>query len=133
VSAVIPATPTLDRAHDLQQVPDNLFADLPDSLVEELTTVLARSPQVRIERIVSRGQCSPEGFWYDQDEAEWVVVLRGSAKLLVEGAPDPLHMSAGDHLLIPAHSKHRVEWTTPDEPTIWLAVFFADEPSRADL
>jgi cupin 2 domain-containing protein len=70
---------------------------------------------------------------YDQDEAEWVVVLRGSAKLFVEGAPDPLHMSAGDHLLIPAHSKHRVEWTTPDEPTIWLAVFFADEPSRADL
>jgi cupin 2 domain-containing protein len=69
---------------------------------------------------------SPEGFWYDQDEAEWVVVLKGEAKLLFEDDHEPITMRPGDHVLIPAHRKHRVEWTTPDEPTVWLAVFYRD-------
>lgn len=94
--------------------------------------MLVRTPQVRIERIVSHGQSSPDGFWYDQTEAEWVVVLSGAARLLLEGESAPLHLSAGDHLLIPAHTRHRVEWTTPDEPTVWLAVFFADKPGDPD-
>ncbi len=101
----------------------NLFADLPNSLPDELTTVLAGNRSVRIERIVSHGHTSPEGFWYDQDEDEWVVVLAGEAKLLFENDNEPLHLKSGDHVLIQAHQKHRVEWTTPDEPTIWLAVF----------
>lgn len=104
---------------------NNLFADLPTVLPEELVTILAENQHVRIERIVSTGHVSPEGFWYDQDEAEWVVVLKGEAKLLFEDGKS-VEMTPGDHVLIPAHRKHRVEWTTPDEPTVWLAVFCGD-------
>jgi cupin 2 domain-containing protein len=102
----------------------NLFANLPTTLPEELVTILAENQHVRIERIVSTGHASPKAFWYDQDEHEWVVVLKGEAKLLFEGDDDPIKMQPGDHLLIPAHRKHRVEWTKPDKPTVWLAVFY---------
>ena len=102
----------------------NLFSNLPQSLPNELVEVLASNQHVRIERIVSHGHGSPEGFWYDQGEHEWVVVIKGEAKLLFENLNEPLHVKCGDHVLIPAHKKHRVEWTTPDEPTVWLAVFF---------
>ena len=105
---------------------NNLFADLPTDLPEELVEVLAENKHVRIERIVSTGQASPDGFWYDQEEAEWVIVLKGEAKLLFEGDDEPIHMKPGDFVNIPAHRKHRVEWTTPDEPTVWLAVFCCD-------
>ena len=103
---------------------NNLFQDLPNSLPEELIEVLAEFTSVRIERIISTGQKSPEDFWYDQDEHEWVVVLKGEAKLLFEDSSSPVHMKSGDHILISAHQKHRVEWTTPEEPTVWLAVFY---------
>ena len=102
----------------------NLFANVPTTFPEELIEILAENPHVRIERIVSTGHASPEGFWYDQDEAEWVVVLKGEAKLLFEDDDEPTTMWPGDHVLIPTHRKHRVEWTTPDEPTVWLAVFY---------
>lgn len=102
-----------------------LFDDLPSSLPEELIEVIAQSQNVRIERIVSTGHSSPEGFWYDQAEAEWVIVLKGQAKLLLEGDDEPLTMLPGDHILIPPHRKHRVVWTTSVEPTVWLAVFFS--------
>lgn len=104
----------------------NLFQDIPDHLPEELVTVLATSPNVRIERIVSGGHCSPEGFWYDQDDHEWVVVLRGEARLEYDDG-ESLSMKAGDHVLIPAHRRHRVAWTSPHEQTIWLAVFVSEE------
>ncbi len=103
----------------------NLFTDLPTTLPEELVEVLAENQHVRIERIISTGHASPEGFWYDQDEAEWVVVLKGKAKLLFEDG-ETVEMTPSDHVLIPAHRKHRVEWTTADEPTVWLAVFYRD-------
>jgi cupin 2 domain-containing protein len=103
---------------------DNLFADLPTTLPEELIEVLAETPHVRIERIVSTGHASPEGLWYDQDQHEWVVVLRGRAKLLFKDDDEPVEMGPGDWINIPAHRKHRVAWTTPDEPTVWLAVFY---------
>ncbi len=103
----------------------NLFDDLPASLTRELVEVLAQSQHVRIERITSTGQRSPNGFWYDQQEAEWVVVLKGEAKLLLENDDQPITMCPGDHVLIPAHRRHRVEWTSADEPTIWLAVLFS--------
>lgn len=102
----------------------NLFAGLPAETPAELVDVLAENEHVRIERIVSYGQSSDEGFWYDQAETEWVVVLTGEAKLQMEGDASPLHMKAGDHVKIAPRQKHRVEWTTSDEPTIWLAVFF---------
>lgn len=101
----------------------NLFTDLPSAVPEEVTHVLASSDSVRIERIVSTGQSSREGFWYDQDEHEWVVVLKGEAKLTFEDA-ETVHLKPGDHVLLPAHRRHRVEWTTSDEPTVWLAVFY---------
>lgn len=105
----------------------NLFADLPADLPDELVEVLAEGRNVRIERIVSTGQASAHGFWYDQRQAEWVVVLKGEAKLLFEGDAHPVHMKPGDHVLIPAGRRHRVEWTSDDEPTLWLAVFFDEE------
>jgi cupin 2 domain-containing protein len=104
----------------------NLFSALPATLPEELVETLAEGKHVRIERIVSTGQASPEGFWYDQEESEWVVVLKGEAKLLFEGDAQPIHLRAGDHVSIPAHRRHRVEWTTHSEPTVWLAVFYGD-------
>ena len=103
--------------------PTNLFHDIPDQLPEELLTTLFSAENVRIERIVSHGHSSPEGFWYDQDEAEWVIVLKGAAQFRFEDEAQPTELRVGDFLHIPAHRQHRVEWTTPDEPTVWLAVF----------
>ena len=106
--------------------PLNLFADMPDRLAadEEAVQTLHETPNVRIERIVSTGQASPPGFWYDQDRAEWVLVLAGSAGLLLEGEDRPRVLGPGDHLLIPAGARHRVEWTDPGRPTVWLAVHY---------
>ncbi|QDV30334.1 Cupin domain protein [Planctopirus ephydatiae] len=101
---------------------NNLFSDIPAKLPEELFTTLLEAPNIRIERIVSHGHASPEGFWFDQDHHEWVLVLQGAARLQFED--NTLEMKPGDFINIPAHTKHRVEWTTPDEPTIWLAVFY---------
>jgi cupin 2 domain-containing protein len=102
----------------------NLLSPLPTELREELVETLIQNKHVRIERIVTTGQASPEGFWYDQHETEWVVVLKGEARLLFEGDDQPTHLKPGDHVTIPAHRRHRVEWTTPNEPTVWLAVFY---------
>lgn len=100
----------------------NLITDLPTLLPHELITTLLDTSNVRIERIVSQGHVSPEGFWYDQEQHEWVIVLRGAARLRFED--HVIAMEAGDFVNIPAHTRHRVEWTSPDEPTIWLAVHY---------
>jgi cupin 2 domain-containing protein len=105
----------------------NLLSPLLSQLPGELVETLAESKHLRIERIVSTGHASPQGFWYDQEEAEWVVVLKGEAKLLFEGETQRIHLKPGDHVTIPAHRRHRVEWTTPNEPTVWLAVFYGDQ------
>lgn len=102
----------------------NLFSNLLGSVPQEMVDVLLENHSVRIERIISTGHSSPEGFWYDQSEHEWVVVLKGEAKLLFAEHDEPMLLRVGDHVNIPAHQKHRVEWTTPDEPTVWLAVFY---------
>jgi cupin 2 domain-containing protein len=101
---------------------DNLFADLPTDLPDELISTLLEAADVRIERIVSHGHKSPDDFWYDQNQAEWVLVLRGVAALRFEDHDQSIVMKPGDFIDVAAHRKHRVEWTTPDEPTIWLAV-----------
>jgi cupin 2 domain-containing protein len=82
---------------------------------------------VLIERIVSHGHRSLEGFWYDQKRCEWVVLLKGAARLQFED--HTVEMRPGDALNIPAHVRHRVEWTSPDEPTIWLAVHYESATS----
>ncbi|TVR64704.1 MAG: cupin domain-containing protein [Gemmatimonadales bacterium] len=106
----------------------NLFRVDPDPAQPESggerVDVLAESGAIRVERIVSSGHASPEGFWYDQDEAEWVALLAGEAILRFQDPDEEVHLRPGDHLLIPAHRRHRVEWTTPGERTIWLATFF---------
>lgn len=101
----------------------NIFAQIPAHLAEELVEPILGANSVRIERIVSCGQASPEGFWFDQEESEFVLLLSGAARLRLEGE-EPIAMTAGDYINIPAQRRHRVDWTTPDEPTIWLAVFY---------
>jgi cupin 2 domain-containing protein len=101
----------------------NLLRDLPDACAAEITERLAGGGAVRIERIVSHGQASPDGFWYDQDEAEFVVVLAGAARLAFEDG-ESLALGPGDWADIAPHRRHRVEWTDPDRPTVWLAVFY---------
>jgi cupin 2 domain-containing protein len=103
----------------------NLFADVPHNLPDELSTTLLADDDMRFERIASHGHASPEGFCYDQDRHEWVVLLKGAARLRFEDGV--IEMKPGDFVNIPAHKKHRVEWTTPDEPTIWLAVHCTSE------
>lgn len=100
--------------------------DAPSStLPEERFEAIVERDGLLIERIVSTGQATPPGEWLSQDRAEWVAVLRGGAGLRFEGEDGVREMAPGDHCLIPAGARHRVEWTSRDEPTIWLAVHFA--------
>jgi cupin 2 domain-containing protein len=103
---------------------DSLVRDLPShpEAAERFEDLLTR-PGVRIERIVSTGQSAPPGEWMDQAWDEWVLLVAGRAGLTLEG-DQPLTLSPGDHLLIPAHRRHRVDWT--ETPTVWLAVHFPD-------
>ncbi len=108
----------------------NLHADIPTELPEELSQVLLRGRGgLRVERIVSRGHRSPEGYWYDQDEDEWVVLISGSARLrLADQDPGVVDLVPGDWLRLPARCRHRVEATDPDTDTVWLALFHPADP-----
>lgn len=101
----------------------NIFSNIPFLLPNELIETLVASDHVRIERIVSHGHASPDGFWYDQDQSEFVLLVSGAARLEFESG-ELLVMKPGDFISIPAHQKHRVGWTTPEEPTIWLAMYY---------
>ena len=104
----------------------NLLHPLPEKLTEEAFTELLRHDAVRIERIVSNGHASPDGFWYDQDENEWVLLLEGEAGIeFADG--ERVHLTRGDTLNLPAHTRHRVTYTS--RPAIWLAVFYRHRPS----
>lgn len=103
-------------------MPANLFQSLPDARAGECFDDLLRRPGCRIERIVSHGQASPAGFWYDQTWDEWVLLLAGSAVLRLASQAGAIALAPGDHLLIPAGERHRVEATAADVPTVWLAV-----------
>ena len=102
----------------------NLLKNIPRSLPEELIEVLCQSREMWVERIVSRGHASPDGFWYDQDDHEFLVLIKGRAGLKFEGRPDVVVLEPGDWITIKAHERHRVEWTVPDEDTVWLAVYY---------
>jgi len=100
----------------------NLLTGLPPRQAEEQVDRLIDGPKVRIERIVSTGQASPPGFWYDQSDDEFVVLLSGAARLRFESGDLSLDLKPGDWVEIPAHTRHRVEWTQAEPPTVWLAV-----------
>jgi cupin 2 domain-containing protein len=110
----------------------NLFSAVPSSLLEEQFDTLLAIPAGRLGRIISTGQASPTGFWYDQPWTEWVVVLAGRAGVLFEREASPRELRPGDYLLIPAYQRHRVEWTDPQQPTIWLAVHMGAHLPSAD-
>jgi len=99
----------------------NLLSDIPARLDNERFDTLLARPGLRIERIVSTGQASAPGYWYDQPQDEWVCVIAGAAAILIEGEAAPRVLTSGDWLEIPAHVRHRVEWTDADEATVWLA------------
>ena len=103
-------------------VSNNIFSEIPEQLPEEIVECLLKKGNLVIERIISNGHVTSTGQWYDQTEDEWVILLQGQATLLFEKNQRLVKLLPGDYLLIPAHTKHRVEWTLPDFNTIWLAV-----------
>lgn len=101
-----------------------LLDALPQALDSEQFTDILNTPGIRIERIVSNGHTSPEQGWYDQDEHEWVMVVQGAAVITFEQGGD-VRLETGDYINIPAHCRHKVSWTDPEQITVWLAVFYS--------
>lgn len=102
----------------------NIYSDIPKELPDELLEEIIQGNSFRLERIVSKGHSTPEGEWYDQDKDEWVILLKGSAGLLIEGEGETIYLKPGDYIHLPAHLRHRVEWTIPGEETVWLALHY---------
>jgi len=101
----------------------NLLQDIPRDLSIERFESLVETESVRIERIVSKGHASPDTGWYDQERDEWVMLVQGAARIAFEDGRE-VEMASGDWLAIRAHQRHRVAWTDPDQPTVWLAVHY---------
>ncbi|ROL62322.1 cupin domain-containing protein [Bacteroidetes/Chlorobi group bacterium ChocPot_Mid] len=101
----------------------NIFCDLPESSAEVFENLI-QNDNFKLERIISRGQATAEGQWYDQSKDEWVMLLKGSAALKFEGDEELIILKPGDYILIPAHLKHRVEWTDKTTETLWLAIHY---------
>ena len=100
---------------------NNIF-NLPSSLPnQEIFESIVANDNILIERIISTGQTTPSGEWYDQDKDEWVILLQGEAILDYED-DSRVKLTAGDYIFIPAHQKHRVEYTSSEPPCIWLAI-----------
>jgi len=102
---------------------NNVFSNIPESIDQEIVEVLQQSENVKIEKIVSKGQCSPKTGWYDQVQHEWVIVLKGEAMLVFENGEE-ISLVAGSYVSIQAHTKHKVSWTHPSIETVWLAIFY---------
>ena len=108
----------------------NILAVLPDAREGEVFETLVERDGARVERIVSHGQATPEGEWYDQSWDEWVLVVAGRAGLLIEGEATPRELGPGDHVHLPSRCRHRVAWTDPYGPTVWLAVHWGEVPRK---
>lgn len=102
----------------------NIFQTQNIPLEEEYFQDLLSTPHFRLERIVSKEHATPEGEWYDQEQNEWVMLLKGKAALRFDHTDVHTILCPGDYLLIPAHQRHRVEWTAVAEETIWMALFY---------
>jgi len=103
----------------------NLLTGIPPAGPQEHLQTLLETRELRIERIVSHGQTSHEGFWYDQPHAEWVLLVSGRARLRFEDG-QVMELSPGSFVNVPAHQRHRVDWTDPDQPTVWLAIHYRE-------
>ncbi|BCV65487.1 cupin domain-containing protein [Shewanella carassii] len=103
---------------------NNLFANIPKQLDAEQFDALLATPDLKIERILSHGQVTPEGQWYDQAQHEWVLLLQGAARLQYEDGSE-VSLNPGDWLNIPAHVRHRVSWTAEEQTSVWLAIFYS--------
>ena len=108
---------------------DNIFAGIPASTAtaEEFSQLLQR-PGLRIERIVSTGHCSPPDFWYEQADGEWVLLIEGAARLRFADESAARQLKPGDFVDIAPQRRHRVDWTAPDQPTIWLVIHYSATP-----
>ena len=102
---------------------ENIFSSMPRNLDDESIDVLLKREGLKIERIISKGHSSPDTDWCDQENDEWVLVLKGAAVISFENDTD-VNLTVGDYVNIPAHTMHRVKWTDPDTETIWLAVHY---------
>ena len=105
-------------------VTSNIYSDIPADLPDELFEAIIRNESFRLERIISRGHATPDGEWYDQDQDEWVILLKGSAGIAIDGEDGIVVLRPGDYIHLPAHLRHRVEWTDPDTETVWLALHY---------
>lgn len=128
VSSVSTADASVDwgiffKAKDIFMELRNIFESIPDHLDEEIYEVLVQSDHVTIERIISKGQRSPESGWYDQERNEWVIVLKGEAVISFDNGKE-INLKVGSHINITAHKKHKVLWTNPKTETIWLAIYY---------
>lgn len=108
----------------MNPVKENVFSNIPESFPEEIFETILENGRFKLERILSCGQSTPAGEWYDQEKNEWVILLKGRAGLRFKNEEKIIEMTAGDHILIPAHKKHRVEWTHETQNTIWLALHY---------
>lgn len=115
--------PCMDFPRPLMK-PQNLFSPLPAFIPEEIFDILLQTDHLKLERIVSAGQATPPGEWYDQETHEWVILLSGSAGLTFADEPGLLVLKPGDYVHIPAHTRHRVEWTDAGQKTVWLALHY---------
>ncbi len=102
----------------------NIFSNIQKKVPDEVFETLLQTQQFKIEKIISQGHATAKAEWYDQDKNEWVLVLKGNAGLQFEGNDKTVVLKTGDYINIPAHQKHRVEWTEPEEKTIWLAIHY---------
>lgn len=105
------------------QIKKNIFKDLPLSSPDEIFESIIENENIKIERIISEGHATSEGYWYDQDQNEFVMLLQGKAQISFT-EDEPVVLNPGEYIIIPAHKKHRVEWTSKIEKTLWLAVFY---------
>lgn len=103
---------------------ENMFQNIPQHLDDEFFDIIIQNKNFKLERIISKGHVTPPGEWYNQEQHEWVFLLKGAAQLKIAGQINNIELNPGDHLLLPAHKKHRVEWTDPNTETIWLALHF---------
>ena len=101
----------------------NIYENIPESKNEIFECIL-QTDKFKLERIISSGQATPIGEWYNQENDEWVILLSGSAGLKFEDIEEIIELSPGDYMNIPAHKKHRVEWTDKDTETVWLALHY---------